>query len=305
MMFTNSFAVLSITRRWALPLALAMGLSACTDNPPREVPLGTNSEAAAHNSARLYVLDCGSIRFDSVVPFGLADDETPVRELVVPCYLIDHPDGKLLWDAGLPAALAGNSTPIPMPGGGGTIVYARSLADQLGDLGLKPADINKVAFSHMHFDHTGSANLFTASQLLIQQAEFTAAFEEAEKFEGVFEPALYADMAEARRRILNGDHDVFGDGSVQIISAPGHTPGHQVLLLQLANFGPLILSGDLYHFRFSREHRRTPVFNYSAETTLTSMDRVEALIEKENAQFWIQHDKALYDTLRLSPAYYD
>lgn len=299
------FYRLPLCLRWSLCFIALHGLMSCTTNGPGDVPLGINSEAAAHSSPRLYVLDCGSISFDSVAPFGLTDAETTVRELTVPCYLIDHPKGKLLWDAGLPAAMAGNSTPIPMPGGGGTVTYARSLLDQLSDLGLRPEDIDKVAFSHMHFDHTGSANFFTASQLLIQQTEFTAAFEEPEKFEGVFEPALYSEMAQARRRILNGDHDVFGDGSVQIISAPGHTPGHQVLLLRLANSGPLVLSGDLYHFRFSRKNRRTPVFNHNAETTLASMDRVEALVKKEDAEFWIQHDKALYDTLRLTPAYYD
>ena len=286
-------------------LALLVLLCACAETEPRIVPAGNNSDTTARTSPRLYVMDCGSIQFDSVAMFGLTDVETTVRELVVPCYLIDHPNGKLLWDAGLPAAMAGNSTPIPMPGGGGTVTYARSLLDQLNELELNPTDIDKVAFSHMHFDHTGSANLFTASQLLIQQAEFTAAFEEAEKFEGVFEPTLYADMIKARRRILNGDHDVFGDGSVKIVSAPGHTPGHQVLSLTLANTGPLILSGDLYHFRFSRKNRRTPVFNFDAQATLTSMDRVEALIAKKGAQLWIQHDKALYDTLRLAPAYYD
>ena len=293
-----------------MSLATAILLAGCADLAAQNgsagnTPLGTNTGTAAHNSPRLYVLDCGTITFASVAPFGLTDDETSVRELAVPCYLIDHPDGKLLWDTGLPAAMAGTSTPTPLPNGGGTFTYQHSLLEQLADLGLTPADIDKVAFSHMHFDHTGSANLFSASQLLIQQTEFTAAFEQADKFEGVFEPSLYEDLAQARRRMLNGDHDVFGDGSVQIISAPGHTPGHQVLRIDLANRGALILSGDLYHFRFNRTNRRTPVFNYSAESSLTSMDRVEALIKQDGAEFWIQHDKALYDTLRISPAYYD
>jgi len=264
-------------------------ISACSSTSgitADSTPLGSNAEPAAHASPRLYVLDCGSIQFPDVAAFGLTNEETSVRELVVPCYLVDHPEGTLLWDAGLPASLAGNSNPVPMPGGsGGTVVYERSLEAQLKDLGFAPQDIDKVAFSHMHFDHTGSANLFTNSQMLIQQTEFTAAFEEAEKFEGVFVPELYSDMADARRRILNGDHDVFGDGSVQIISAPGHTPGHQVLQLMLSNSGPLILSGDLYHFRFSRENRRTPTFNFNAEQTLQSMDKIEALVKKLGAEF--------------------
>ena len=289
----------------AVCLCFVLGLIAGCTTTPDPTPLGTNSQADAHTSPRLYVLDCGSINFSDVAPFGLTNEETEVRKLVVPCYLIDHPEGTLLWDTGLPANFAGNSEPVELPGGGGMVTYKKSLKDQLNELGYATTDIDKIAFSHMHFDHTGSANLFTNSQLLIQQSEFTAAFEEAEKFEGVFLPELYKDMANARRRILNGDHDVFGDGSVQIISAPGHTPGHQVLQLSLANNGPLILSGDLYHFRFSREHRRTPVFNYNAEATLNSMDKVENLVKSLNAQFWIQHDSDLFDSLRKSPAYYD
>ncbi len=298
----KSFVVLGA----ALLGTLASACSSTIGGTTGDAPLGSNAEPAAHTSPRLYVLDCGSIQFPDVAAFGLTNEETPVRELVVPCYLVDHPQGTLLWDAGLPASLAGNSNPVPMPGGGGgTVIYDRSLEAQLKDLGFATKDIDKVAFSHMHFDHTGSANLFTSSQMLIQQTEFTAAFEEAEKFEGVFVPELYSELANTRRRILNGDHDVFGDGSVQIISAPGHTPGHQVLQLMLSNSGPLILSGDLYHFRFSRENRRTPVFNYNAEQTLKSMDKVEALVAELGAKFWIQHDTALYKTLRRSPAYYD
>ena len=297
----KSFVALSA----ALLVALTSACSSTIGGSDGDIPLGSNAEPAAHTSPRLYVLDCGSIQFPNVAAFGLTNEETPVRELVVPCYLIDHPDGTLLWDAGLPASLAGNSNPVPMPGGGGTVTYDRSLEAQLKDLGFAVKKIDKIAFSHMHFDHTGSANLFTNSQMLIQQAEFSAAFEEAEKFEGVFVPELYSELANTRRRILNGDHDVFGDGSVQIISAPGHTPGHQVLQLMLSNSGPLILSGDLYHFRFSRENRRTPVFNTNVEQTLQSMDKVEALVEELGAQFWIQHDTALYKTQRRSPAYYD
>ncbi|MEM8769805.1 MAG: N-acyl homoserine lactonase family protein, partial [Pseudomonadota bacterium] len=107
------------------------------------------------------------------------------------------------------------------------------------------------------------------------------------------------------REVLNGDHDVFGDGSVILVSAPGHTPGHQVLFLRLKNLGNLVLSGDLYHFRKSRELRRAPTFNYNAEQTFAAMDKVEALIEAEGATLWIEHDKALADTLVKAPDFYD
>lgn len=286
---------------------LSAALAGCaldgTGRNPASVPLGDNRADDAHTGPRLYIYDCGALQFTDVAAFGLTNDETDVRAMAVPCYVVDHPNGRLLWDAGMPIALAGTVDPIPLQPGA-TQSYARSLIDQLADQGLTVDDIDKVAFSHMHFDHTGAANLFTGAQLLIQQPEYVAAFEQAEQFE-VFEPSLYDALGDSRRRVLNGDHDVFGDGTVQIISAPGHTPGHQVLLVRLANTGPIVLSGDLYHFRFSRTHRRTPVFNFDVQQSKASMTKVEGLLATEQATLWIQHDKVLFDQLRHAPAYYD
>ena len=219
----------------------------------------------------------------------------------MPCYLIRHPDGLLLWDAGLPVDFAGKGEFEFEPGV--FVRYDTPLIDQLSAMDIDVSDIDLVAFSHMHWDHVGSANLFKESTLLIQQTEYQSAF--VARDNELFQPELYMELADNNRQILEGDYDVFDDGSVQIISASGHTPGHQVLLLQLDNFGPLVLSGDLYHFRKSRELRRVPVFNSNAKDTLKAMDKVEALIARENATLWIEHDKALADTLRMAPAYYD
>ena len=257
--------------------------------------------AADQKEVRLYVFDCGLIGAADISMFNLSNDETPVRELFVPCYLIEHPEGRLVWDAGLPLAMAGAGR-IEQDGGV-YMDYERSLIDQLADMDLTPGDIDKVAFSHMHYDHVGAANAFTESTLLIQDTEYEAAFVNVTN--PVFQPDLYADLKDSDMERLSGDHDVFGDGSVMIVSAPGHTPGHQVLLVKLANTGPLLLSGDLYHFQMSRKLRRAPVFNTDAEQTLRSMDKVEALIESEGATLWIEHEKALADTLNMAPAFYN
>ena len=261
----------------------------------------TPSPAAADQDLRLYVFDCGLIGFADVSMFSLSNEETPVRELFVPCYLIEHPDGRLIWDAGLPMAMAGAGR-IEQEGGV-YMTYERSLIDQLADMDLEPADINLAAFSHMHYDHVGAANAFTESTLLIQDTEYEAAFVNVTN--PVFQPDLYMDLKDGDIRKLSGDHDVFGDGSVTIISAPGHTPGHQVLLLRLANTGPLVLSGDLYHFQMSRKLRRAPAFNTDAQQTLRSMDKVETLLESEGARLWIEHEMALAESLKMAPAYYD
>lgn len=270
---------------------VALTITACATTKPAPSP-----------QLMLYVFDCGSIELDDISDFGLSNDETPVRELFVPCYLIVHGSDRLLWDAGLPLTLAGAGEQELQPGA--RVNYANSLLNQLADLGIVPGEIEMVAFSHMHFDHVGAANAFSNATLLIQEAEYLAAFENAEDYP-IFQLDLYNELADNPRIMLSGDHDVFGDGSVWIISAPGHTPGHQVLQLELANLGTLILSGDLYHFAESRALRRIPVFNTSKEDTLRSMDKVEAIIKATGATFWIGHERALADTLNLAPAFYD
>lgn len=263
------------------------------------------ASALAHADPRLYVFDCGTLSLEDVSPFGLSNDDTDVRQLFVPCYLVEHGQGprtrRLLFDAGLPAAVAGQGDVTPEPGM--TLRYRRSLEDQLADLGLTPADVDMVAFSHLHFDHVGSANLFTASTLLIQKPEYQAGF--VDRNATIYQPELFLGLADAPRQILEGDHDVFGDDSVRLISAPGHTPGHQALLVRLDDPGPVVLSGDLYHFRVSRRERRVPVFNTDAEQTRRSMDRVDDVLAAEGAALWIEHDQALADTLKKAPAYYE
>ncbi|PCI76297.1 MAG: N-acyl homoserine lactonase family protein [SAR86 cluster bacterium] len=245
---------------------------------------------------KLTVFDCGQLIFSDVSAFGLSNKETAVRELFVPCYLIQHDEHLMVWDAGLPLADVGQTS--------GNSRYEKSFLDQLADINIEPSDIDLVAFSHMHYDHVGAANAFTDSTLLIQETEAVAAFEHPED-NPVFRAELYNALRNTNRRSLNGDYDVFGDGSVRIISAPGHTPGHQVLYLDLSNYGPLILSGDLYHFEASRTLRRVPGFNTNVEETLNSMDKIEELLVTSGATFWIEHSKQLAESLNLAPAFYD
>lgn len=254
--------------------------------------------SAANAGPKLYIFDCGHITFPDVSNFGITNEETDVRELFVPCYLIDHPDGKMIWDAGLPLDMVGPRQ------ADATGWYEESIIDQLADIGVSPREIDYAAYSHFHYDHVGAANEFTNATLLIQETEYHAAFYDAES-NPVFRPPLYSQLASSTKVLLQGDHDVFGDGSVLIISAPGHTPGHQVLKLELENFGPLVLSGDLYHFEVSRMLRRTPLFNTDAEETLRSMNRVEVLTQEAGATFWIEHSLELANSLNLAPYYYD
>lgn len=270
---------------------------------------GANSlsapETARGNGPRLYIFDCGFLEFENYGKQSVDDKpsvEAKSTQLFVPCYLVEHDGQRLFWDGGLPLSMAGRRDIALFEGV--TARYDRSVIEQLADIGLSPDDIDLVAFSHMHLDHAGSGNAFSGSTLLIQRAEYQYAFVNYDQASGVL-PKSYLNMSNARRVTLDGNYDVFGDGRVRLISAPGHTPGHQLLWLDLENTGPLLLSGDLYHNQQSRRERHVPEINTDREQTLASMDRTERLLEETGATLWISHDPELASRLKLSPEYYD
>jgi glyoxylase-like metal-dependent hydrolase (beta-lactamase superfamily II) len=274
-----------------LVLLLALG-AGCASNPSTD------------GTVKLYVFDCGRLRLDSVAPFGLTDAETQVRDLSVPCYMVEHPAGRLLWDGGLPSVIA--QTPGWHRDGNSFFQQRldKTLAQQLAVMGLDMTSFDFMAYSHLHWDHVGVANEVEDATLLIQRAEYDAAFAEKITVSGGFQPGLYNRLADANKIILDGDHDVFGDGRVRIISAPGHTPGHQVLLVNLADYGPVVIGGDLYHFRFNKNNRRVPRFNFSAPQTLQSMNRINDLLDETGAEYWIEHELAWFEQLKQAPAFY-
>jgi len=260
-----------------------------------------STEVETPSALKLYVFNCGMLRFESIEDFSVSNEETDVRDFAVPCYVVEHEKGRLLWDGGLPSMTAEVEG---WQGQGMLSRLDRRFGEQLADIRLDMSSFDYAAFSHMHFDHVGVANEVVGATLIIQEAEYDAAFADELTVPG-YVPTLYSGLRDANRILIDGDHDVFGDGRVRIISAPGHTPGHQVLFVDLANTGPVVLSGDLYHLAISREKRRVPNFNFDTEKSLSSMDRVEAFVAETGASFWIEHELALFEKLTKAPAYYD
>ena len=285
-------------------ILLAVTLAALRPAVAEELQTQNGEAAATDASVQLYVFNCGDFRFPSVENFSIGDDETTVRELVVPCYIIDHPRGTLLWDGGLPSAIANISGWQRDPETGVQVRMQQTLQSQLleMDLGFDLTSINLAAFSHIHYDHVGVANELTNAKWLVQRGDYEVVAKGGTV--PAYDPALLAEIKKRPTQVLDGDYDVFGDGKVRLISATGHTPGHQVLYVELADFGPLMLSGDLYHFRLSRDQRRVPMFNVDKNQTLAAMDKVEALVSETGATFWIEHDVALFETLKLAPNFY-
>lgn len=280
-------------RRYLILISISLVISGCQ--------VDDSTEAGTKSSLKLYIFDCGMLRFDSIESFSVSDDETDIRDFIVPCYVVEHENGRLLWDGGLPSKTADVEG---WQGKGMLSRLDRTFGEQLPEIGLDMSSFDYAAYSHMHFDHVGVANEVIGATLIIQQEEYDAAFADEVTVPG-FDPELYSNLRDAERILIDGDHDVFGDGRVRIISAPGHTPGHQVLFIDLENSGPVVLSGDLYHLAISRQDRRVPAFNVDKAMTLASMDRVEALVEETGATFWIEHELALFEQLNKAPAYYD
>jgi glyoxylase-like metal-dependent hydrolase (beta-lactamase superfamily II) len=275
-------------------VALALTLSACAS---------TDTKTAV-STPRLYILDCGTIAPMDPALFGVTASEVnrPV-DFVTPCYLVVHPQGTLVWDVGqVPDA--------DIPDDGTEVVQqnilkaTRRLAPQLAALGFEPRDITFIAMSHYHVDHTANANLFAGSTWIVQRAEYDIMFSDAQV--GIRSPETYRDLRNARRITLdNADHDVFGDGTVIIKTAPGHTPGHQMLFLKLARFGPLLLAGDLYHVPEEKTLDRVPTFEFDGAMTRATRRQVDAFLDQTGATMWIQHDPPTNAALKKAPEYYD
>ena len=251
---------------------------------------------------RLYAMDCGQITIKDAAMFSDSGDyDGKSLKAVVTCYLVQHPKGTLLWDAGLNDGLA--QTPGGVDAGGGNfhLQVSKPLLPQLAQVGVSPDNLSFIAFSHLHFDHTGNANAFGKSTWLMNKAELASAMSDPPG--AAMDPGQISAHKTAKVEILTGDHDVFGDGRVRILSTPGHTPGHQVLMIDLAQAGPVVLSGDLYHTHENRKERNVPSFNTSRADTLASFDRVEKLVKNRKARFVVQHVQADLDALPKFPAY--
>jgi glyoxylase-like metal-dependent hydrolase (beta-lactamase superfamily II) len=173
----------------------------------------------------------------------------------------------------------------------------------LAEIGVDPAKIEHVAFSHTHGDHVGNGNLFTGATLDMQQAKYDIAFRVDAVSKWNFEVTRYNTLRGNKTVKLNGDHDVFGDGAVVIIATPGHTPGHQSLWGRLPKTGPVILSGDMVHLQDNWTHRRVPSFNFDVAQSLKSMEKVAGLMQKTGAKLWINHDQAQSDAMPKAPQF--
>ncbi|MBR0688654.1 N-acyl homoserine lactonase family protein [Bradyrhizobium manausense] len=245
---------------------------------------------------KLYILNCGEGVAGDISRWSPGVNEGKSMDFVDTCYLIKHSQGWFLWDTGIPDAVASMPNGLA-PADPKAVTWRRpkTLAAQLEQIGVKPADIKAMAVSHTHPDHIGNVEMFPQATLYVQKAEYDWP---GANNEPRFKPSHPVEL-------LAGDKDVFGDGSLTILSTPGHTPGHQSLMVKLPKTGVVVLSGDAVHFKDNWDNRRVPSMNANKELTAASMQKIADTLDKEKAQLWINHDKAQRDTQKMSPEFYD
>lgn len=286
-----------------LVVLAACAWAACSDE-------GTRRPALAGPSPRLYVLDGGVLASDPA-RYRLTEAEVQSVPLSIAAYLVVHPQGVLLWDAG---AIADDER-RSLPGGAEhrvrradgqerVVTLGPMLEEQLEASGYGSDAVTHVALSHYHWDHTAGANAFAHATWLVREGDRAAMF--ADPAPGAARPATYAALKGSTTVHVTADeHDVFGDGTVIVKAAPGHSEGHQVLYVKLAKTGGVVLSGDLYHYPEERTLNRLPTFEVSEEQTAASRRSLEAFLMRTGAALWIQHDLVNHRALRKAPEYYD
>ena len=258
---------------------------------------------------RLYVFDCGTLEGDPA-RFNFKREEMATTDMSVACYLVVHPNGALMWDTGaVPDQEVTTENQrtrhhIVLRNAERYVTLAKSLKRQLAEAGYAPADISHVALSHYHYDHTANTNEFASATWLVRQVERDTMFSDQPP-DNVQRATFDALRTSKTVIIKTDDYDVFGDGSVVIKWAPGHTPGHQVLFVQLAKTGPVLLSGDLYHYPEELTLDRVPAFEVDAGQTRRTRTAIDAFLKKSGARLWIQHDFTANAALKKGPAFYD
>lgn len=291
--------------------ALRTSLLACVANPLMMGSAGAqpaNFAMPPHlpappkvDSLRVYVMDCGTLVYNNPEFYNLTRTEVKDTNMPVTCYLVVHPKGTLLYDTGLSDRIVGRPLYENEIAGYSQIKF-NTLRGQISDLGIRPDKIDYLVISHWHFDHSGNANDYKTATWLGYESERKEMWGDFARTIPMF--ADYSELEKSKFRALQGEYDVFGDGSVRVIPTPGHTAGHSSLFLKLKNTGPVVLSGDLYHYEEERTLNRMPNHEKTLGTP-ESRAKLEVLLRETGAQLWIGHSMEFFRKARKSPAWYD
>jgi N-acyl homoserine lactone hydrolase len=276
----------------------------------------TFSSAPMAQDMKLYVFSSGALTIGKGALVNNAPNEPPIQ-VPVGFYVIRHPKGNVLFDTG------NNDKIIKDPSYWGQAfkdlkpVNTPDVAidAQLEKIGLKPDDIKYVVVSHMHLDHGGNVGKFPNSTIVVQRDEIQNAFWPRP---GTGGPYMIGDVMplrspntdypNAQKMLqLEGDLDLFSDGTMVVKRWVGHTPGSQMMTVRLKNTGLVILTGDNVYFRENVEKSIPPnvVLAYNPSGILSAYEWIRTQMATEKADFFTAHDPDAFKAMKKAPAFYD
>ena len=280
---------------------IAIVCFSCKEKPKQEKEVVLETPEKETTPIKLYILDGGTIVVNELSVFTQDDTfKGESKTFADPIYIIKHPKGILMWDAGLAETLVGQD-PFTTPNGVFTVSRKDSLPQLLASIDLKVSDIDYLALSHTHFDHSGSAYLLKDATWLVTETELNFVNSDAVKEKAADNYKAIAMLTNIKK--TSADYDVFNDGTVLIKAMPGHTPGHQVLWVNLPETGPVLLSGDLYHFQENRDNKGVPSFNTDVAQTIESMTAFEIFAKETKARVIIQHEAKDFAKMPKAPQF--
>ncbi|MBF6568971.1 MAG: N-acyl homoserine lactonase family protein [Candidatus Binataceae bacterium] len=214
-------------------------------------------------------------------------------EMPVPTYVIEHPKGLVLFDSGCNPSVA--TDPQGYWGHIADYLHVRFTPElvvdaQLRQHGYRPEDIRYVVVSHLHLDHAGGLALFPNARFFIMRGELNYAYWPEKRHRAAFKindlmPTRRFDWIE-----LEGDTDLFDDGSLLMMKTPGHTPGESSLLVRVRDHQPIVLTGDTLHLRGQFNHLAPSETDFDRVAASASVARLKDLRDRGEARVWVMHD---------------
>jgi N-acyl homoserine lactone hydrolase len=245
----------------------------------------------------LYALQNGFMGFEKS---GLFFGERSAEKVQIPvsCYLVRTGDTTILFDTGLsPRAVPGLLRNDPLA----KFSEADLLVRRLDGIGLEPGDVDAVVLSHLHYDHAGGAFLFPGSEIVVQQDEYSYAHYPSGFLASYYYKKNF-DLPEQRWRLLDGDAEIVP--GVTVLRSDGHTPGHQSLLVELPESGPVILAGDCCYWQESIDNEIPPGVVWDPTRAMHSIKRLKTIARLMSGRVFPSHDPVFWASAIQAPDAY-
>lgn len=224
----------------------------------------------------------------------------------LPSFLIEHERGLVLFDTGLVPEAADDPHAIYgelVEEAGIEMTPDQRVDRQLATIGFKPEDITHVILSHTHLDHTGGLSLFPQAQFFIQRGELGYGYWPYPAAAAFFRQADFEPIRKIGWNEVDGDFDLFGDGSIQMLACPGHTPGNASLFVQLADQS-FVLTGDTVHSTYAIDSELPASPDANSEKAVWSIRKIKQLARARQSTIWVPHDPDQWPAFKHAPEYY-